>query len=225
MIHAAIVVAKAPAKYGFEVTPEPLLTFDTVQVNDAVDLRVVAECAGTEVGQIQLLNPELRRLATPAGREWNVKVPTGASGPARECLTNLPAEKRVTFRTHVVARGQTLASLGKLYGSSPAAIADANGLTRGKYLAKGAELIIPIDPRSAPTRRAPAEVRTASAQGSPRLTDDSGRRITYKVRRGDTLVTIASRYKTTVQQLKVWNRLRGTRLAAGDTLTVYSRGD
>jgi len=35
MIHAAIVVAKAPAKYGFEVNPEPFLTFDTVPLRDA----------------------------------------------------------------------------------------------------------------------------------------------------------------------------------------------
>ena len=39
MIHAAIVVAKAPEKYGFDVAPEPLLTFDTVPVEGAVDLR------------------------------------------------------------------------------------------------------------------------------------------------------------------------------------------
>ena len=229
MIHAAIVVAKAPAKYGFEVNAEPLLTFDTVPVKDAVDLRVIAECAGTEVDRIQLLNPELRRLATPAGRAWNVKVPTGAAAPAAECLANLPAEKRVTFRTHVVVRGQTLASLGKLYGTSPAAIADANGL-KGKVLAKGAELIIPIDPRSAPVRRASADVRTANVHTADaqvgsraRPAGDSGRRITYKVRRGDTLGTIATKYRTTVQQLKVWNRMRGSRLAAGDMLTLYAR--
>ena len=228
MIHAAIVVAKAPAKYGFDVSPEPLLTFETVPIKNAVDLRVVAECAGTDVGRLQLLNPELRRLATPAGRAWNVKVPAGAAAPAAECLANLPAEKRVTFRTHTVARGQTLASLGKLYGTTPAAIADANGL-KGRVLTKGAELIIPINPRSAPVRRAPAEVRTADAPSAPpapaRLVDDSGRRITYKVRRGDTLGAIATKYRTTIDQLRSWNRLRGTRLAAGDTLTLYTRAD
>src|SRR3989442_7249050 len=225
MIHAAIVVAKAPAKYGFEVNPEPLLTFDTVPLKDAVDLRVVAECAGTEVGQIQMLNPELRRLATPAGRAWNVKVPTGAAGAAGDCLGNLPPEKRVTCRTHVCARGQTLASLSKMYGTSPAAIADANGLAKGKTLAKGAELIIPIDPRSAPVRRTAAVVRTASAQGAPRArpADHSGRRLTYKVRRGDTLAAIATKYCTTIQQLKSWNRRRGTRVATGETLTLFTR--
>lgn len=223
MIHAAIVVAKAPEKYGFEVTPEPLLTFDTVPLKDAVDLRVVAECAGTNVDQIQLLNPELRRLATPAGRAWNVKVPPGAAPAAGECLANLPPERRVTFRTHVVARGQTLAKLAKLYGSSAAAIADANGLSAGRALAKGAELIIPIDPRSAPVRRSAGELRTADAPGASTVRQADSRRVTYKVRPGDTLATIASRYRTTVQKLKAWNGRRGTRLAAGETLTLYTR--
>jgi membrane-bound lytic murein transglycosylase D len=222
MIHAAIVVAKAPEKYGFEVTPEPLLTFDTVPLKDAVDLRVVAECAGTGVDQIQLLNPELRRLATPAGRAWNVKVPAGAASAAGECLATLPPEKRVTFRTPVVARGQTLASLAKLYGSSPAAIADANGLS-GRTLAKGAELIIPIDPRSTPVRRPAAAVQAADAPGPSTLRQADSQRVTYKVRRGDTLARIATKYRTTVQKLKAWNGLRGTRLAAGETLTLYTR--
>ena len=226
MIHAAIVVAKAPAKYGFEVNPEPLLTFDSLPVRDAVDLRVVAECAGSSVDRIQLLNPELRRLATPAGRSWMVKVPTGSSAAATECLANLPPSKRVTFRTHVVGRGQTLASLGKLYGTSAAAIAEANGLGAGKRLAKGAELIIPIDPRSAPRRRPNTETRIADSQGSPhplRETGAAGQRITYKVRRGDTLAAIANKYRTTVEKLRSWNRLHGTRVAAGETLTLYTR--
>jgi peptidoglycan lytic transglycosylase D len=58
-----------------------------------------------------------------------------------------------------------------------------------------------------------------------RTADDSGRRITYKVRRGDTLGAIATRYRTTIDQLKSWNGLRGTRLAAGDMLTLYTRAD
>ena len=50
-------------------------------------------------------------------------------------------------------------------------------------------------------------------------------RIRYRVRPGDTLTAIASRYGTTVQRLKSWNNLRGTRIAAGNTLTVYTRAD
>ena len=56
-----------------------------------------------------------------------------------------------------------------------------------------------------------------------RETGAAGQRITYKVRRGDTLAAIANKYRTTVEKLRSWNRLHGTRVAAGETLTLYTR--
>jgi membrane-bound lytic murein transglycosylase D len=222
MIHAAIIVAKAPEKYGFSVAPEPLLTFDSVPVEGAMDLRLIAECASTPLQLIQTLNPELRRLATPAGRTFAVKVPTGSGATTGECLAGIPADRRVTFRTHTVAKGQTLAALAKRYGSTPRAIADANGLKSGKALARGAELIIPIDPTASRLPAASA-TRTAAAETPAAPATDRAVRISYTVKRGDTLAAIASRYKTTVARLKAWNRLPTTRLAVGDTLTLYTR--
>lgn len=42
----------------------------------------------------------------------------------------------------------------------------------------------------------------------------------YRVRRGDSLWTIARRYGTTVQELRSANKLRGSRIYAGQLLTV-----
>jgi membrane-bound lytic murein transglycosylase D len=222
MIHAAIVVAKAQDRYGFSVTPEPLLIFDAVPVDGAMDLRLIAECASTPLQEIQALNPELRRLATPAGRTFSVKVPTGSGATTGECLANIPPDKRVAFRTHTVSKGQTLSALAKRYGSTPRAIAEANGLSAGKALARGAELIIPIDP----TMSRPAASATRTAEAAPASTapaTDRAVRISYKVKAGDTLTAIATRYRTTVARLKAWNRLPDSRLAVGDTLTLYTR--
>jgi membrane-bound lytic murein transglycosylase D len=217
MIHAAIVLAKAPEKYGFEITPEPALTYETVAVKEATDLRLVAECMGTGVWAVQQLNPELRRLATP-NRSFPLKVPTGRAEGVQKCLDEIPASKRVTFRTHTVARGQTLSSVARMYGAKVADVASANDLGSGKRLAKGTELIIPVARTAAvkppATTRAP---QTASASEIPAPPV----RIEHLVKSGDTLATIASRYGTTIRQLMAWNKLRGTRLAAGLTLTIY----
>lgn len=221
MIHAAIVVAKAPEKYGFDVTPEPALTYESVPVQGAVDLRVIAECAGTGLESVQLLNPELRRLATPANRTFDVKVPTGRGPGLRKCLDQLPPEKRVTFRTHTVVRGQTLASVARMYGTKVSDVASANAMdaSQAKRLAKGTELIIPIPRASVPPPR-----RAAGASSSA-MADlaTGGVRIQYKVKPGDTLTAIAARYRTTVQELMSWNSLSGPQLAAGNLLTVYTR--
>jgi membrane-bound lytic murein transglycosylase D len=47
-------------------------------------------------------------------------------------------------------------------------------------------------------------------------------RVSYRIKPGDTLGTIASQYGTTVRDLEVWNGLRSTRIAAGEVLTIFT---
>lgn len=47
-------------------------------------------------------------------------------------------------------------------------------------------------------------------------------RLAHRVRRGETLQRIAIKYGVTVASLKSWNRLRGKKVKAGRTLTIYA---
>lgn len=47
-------------------------------------------------------------------------------------------------------------------------------------------------------------------------------RLAHRVRRGETLQRIAAKYGVTVASLKSWNRLRGKKVKAGRTLTIYA---
>jgi len=240
MIHAAIVVAKAPARYGFEdIQPEPLIESDSVLVHDAVDLRVIAECAGSSLDRMRLLNPALRRLATPAHRSFDVRVPKGTAAATTACLHAIPPEQRVAFRAHVVTRGQTLAAIARRYGTRPNDIAQANGLSPGKKLARGQELIIPVTRGAERAERSPVHVAATEPAPGTRVTEgkveakadakpeggpEEGRvRISYRVKSGDTLSAIARSFRTTIAALRSWNSgLRGTQIAAGHTLTIYT---
>jgi membrane-bound lytic murein transglycosylase D len=217
LIHAAIVVAKAPEKYGFAITPEQALDFENVGVAGAVDLRVIAECAQTSIDALQELNPSLRRLTTPAEGTFTLRVPSGAGLTVLDCLKSIPPERRVRFRTHVVARGQTLSMIAQRFGVATRAIADANGLSLGRPIPVGMELIIPIDARA--SKVAPAH-RTAQETAPSDLA--KAVRVQYRIKPGDTLAIIASQYGTTVRDLQAWNGLHGTRIAAGNTLTIFT---
>jgi membrane-bound lytic murein transglycosylase D len=175
------------------------------------------------VETLQQLNPELRRLATPAGRTFDVRVPEGTGLAVTECVAALPPEKRVRFRTHVVGRGQTMASIARANGVKTRDLAEANGLPVSRRLAVGAELIIPIDPRrAAPAPRRPSPEPTAPPATLVADASDSSHRIRYRIKPGDTLAAIASQYGTTVQSLQQWNGLRGSRIPAGGVLTIYT---
>ena len=47
--------------------------------------------------------------------------------------------------------------------------------------------------------------------------------VVHKIRSGETLSTIARRYRVTVTDLKRWNNLKSTNIVAGKTLKVYPR--
>ena len=46
--------------------------------------------------------------------------------------------------------------------------------------------------------------------------------VTYKVKRGDTLFSIAELFDTTVAKIKSWNRLTSNRISAGAKLTILA---
>lgn len=66
----------------------------------------------------------------------------------------------------------------------------------------------------------PATLQNIAASGH----SGSGQRITYKVKSGDYLGKIASRYHVTVNQLKNWNHLKSNNLRVGQVLVIYGRG-
>jgi LysM repeat protein len=62
----------------------------------------------------------------------------------------------------------------------------------------------------------------ASLQNTAFTTVPSGRSFYHRVRKGETLMSIAARYEVTPQDLKSWNKTSGASLVAGQRLRVVS---
>jgi len=140
-VQAAILMARAPHRYGFEIDPASPEPVDTVEVDGPFALRDVATCTGMELATLQDLTPELLLRATPANRTFDLKVPAGSAEEVSTCLESVPQ-----VRTHrVLGRGVTLAIVARKYGTRVSDLARVNGLaTRSRLkLARGTELIIP----------------------------------------------------------------------------------
>ncbi|MBM4130556.1 LysM peptidoglycan-binding domain-containing protein, partial [bacterium] len=202
---AAARIGEDPERYGFTVPAARPLQYDLLPVDAATDLKVVARCAGVEESVIEALNPALvRGLAAPDGKTYQVKVPRGTGPAAQVALAKLPADKRLTWSRHRVARGETLGRIAGRYGTSVAEIARANKLAKPYLIHPGDELLIPMPGQlSAQAAARLAEAagganaasggKTAAkaakkAKGGGRYEPPAGwERVTYKVRRGDTV--------------------------------------
>jgi LysM repeat protein len=104
--------------------------------------------------------------------------------------------------SHRVKGGDSLGRIAANYGSSVSAIKSANGI-KGSQIIAGQVLTIPGG-------------KTFSTNNSK-----SGDIIKYRVRKGDTLWDIASKYDVSVSSIKRWNNLRSSQLASGKQLTIY----
>jgi membrane-bound lytic murein transglycosylase D len=214
MILAAAIIGRNPTLYGFDSLGSTPLMFEQVRVPDALDLRIIAEWAGVDVESLQELNPELRRTTTPAGGH-DLKVPIGTATTIQSRLASAEPSLFVKFEFHTVRRGETLASIARRYKVNQADLRAANELPSNRVSANQ-QLRIPA--RS--TSGLPAAGRpSASASTMAARTGSSGP-LTYQVRRGDTLVSIARRFDTTVESLKRINQLSSDRIGIGQRLTV-----
>ena len=234
LILAAVIVARNPGQYGMEITPEPLdePKFETVTLPVAVDLRRVAEWVGTTVQAIQDLNPELRRWTTPVrSTNYELKVPEGTAEIVRAKMADSGEVTNLTW--HTVRSGETLLSISRKLKVNRADLAEANYLSVRSRVTPGQQLIVPRAPTLLLAARTdnpaplvetrpvdPVVVASTTIPSAPEAATQS--KLVYRVKRGDTLSSIARVFETSVAALKKWNDLRTNTLRVGQRLTILT---
>ncbi|MGB6931745.1 MAG: LysM peptidoglycan-binding domain-containing protein [Acidobacteriaceae bacterium] len=198
IIVAAAIMAKNPSQYGLSDIPvDPPLRSDTVTIDSSINLRLVADLVGTTTEQIQELNPSLLQMTTPSDFSFDLHLPPGTAPLFQQRLALVPEEHRNAWRYHIATQDDTLASIAQSFHVSTKELAEANGLHSDDSIHANQALVIPVPPPPMST----AHMR-------------------YRVRRGDTMVTLADRFGVTTSQLRRWNGLHGNRLPVGRTIYV-----
>ena len=233
LILAAVIIARNPAQYGMEIQPVEIQKFEKVTLPMAVDLRRVAEWIGAPVQSLQTLNPELRRWTTPVrSKDYELKVPEGTADMVREQLVQTEPSDLASLNWHTVRKGETLLTISKKLKVNRTDLAEANYLSARAKVSSGQRLIIPRAPALLLASRtdSPAPPVTESrsvdvvvaSNVAPSVEKAEETKLVYRVKRGDTLFSIAKLYRTTVASLKSWNRLRGNGIQIGQRLTILT---
>ena len=205
IILAETIMLKNPQTYGLALaSAESPQQVDSVQITYPVDLRLVAECVDTSVDKLQELNPSLLRMTTPKDQAFTLNLPAGSRERYETAIAAIPMDMRTWWRYHQVEYGESLASISRKYHTSESSIAQANNLT-GEEAKVGAKLIIPV---------APGKQGAETASYSHKATH-------YKVRKGDTVESVADDFEVPADKVRKWNHLRGNVLAPGRMLLIY----
>ena len=217
IILAVTIMGKNPDQYGLtDVVKEKPVPYDIVRIDYPINLRLVAECVDASTDDLQDLNPSLLRLSTPKfsrnssdvssqanDQRFELHLPAGTADKFQSAVASIPTDKRLWWRYHKVEAGETLASIARTYRTSSQSIAEANGLNESD-LSPEMRLIIPIAP------------------GKENDTASYARAITrYKIRKGDTVESVAENLGISPKMIRSWNRLNGNSLAGRRVLLVH----
>jgi membrane-bound lytic murein transglycosylase D len=236
-----------PADYGFAgIEPAPPLVFDTVRVNDCVDLAVLAQCAGTDVGTMRELNPELLQWCTPPGNGGYVlRIPRGSRSAFRTQYAGIPDAMKRDWIVHTVKKGETLGGISARYGIPVEIIQETNRLSSGRKLSVGKPLVVPVPKGSAryaalvasSSRTEPAISRSRTSgrryTGTARIDREmemakreaarpDRTRVVYQVKKDDTIGHIAEWFNVRAADIRNWNDIAyGQFIRPGDDVAVF----
>ena len=191
----------------------------TYRVRRGDNMRSVARRLGVSPATIMKSNG-LRSQRLRVGQTLRVNVPivtrqTTSSRPST--ARNTPDTPVASTKFYVVRKGDTLYSIANRYGISASALRNANNIS-GNNISVGQRLT--INASGTPTKRHVVLEEVPAKLQKQVNKRPLANKATYKVRKGDTLFSIASSANMSVNQLKKLNGIRNNNLKVGQTLKL-----
>jgi membrane-bound lytic murein transglycosylase D len=218
---ATIEIIKDPKKYGIEFNgdfeKQKPYRYEAVKTDKSMRLRDIAFHLGTSEDILITLNSELRQNITP-DKEYNFKVPSELAEKFNKIVDEIPkCEKpREVFVHYRAKRGETVVSIARRYKTSVSAIMACNDISGRKKVKAGQRLIIPVH-KSNYARIKPAQKSDNDKNYS------NGDTTKYRVKKGDTLASIAKRFDTSIDEIKRSNKIKRKTLKPGQVIMISSR--
>ncbi len=211
-------IVKDPGRYGIElpdVGNEPF--FVRITKPRDIDLKTAAELAGMSEAEFRQLNPSFKLPVIVASHNNVMLLPADrldffVDNLASWTDSGQPLSRWTTYRLQA---GDTLASVAERSGMTESFLREVNGIPAGRKVLPNSTLLVLADADE--QTDIAAEEADAKLRLSPLTT---WRRVTYRVRSGDTLSGIARRWHITVKSIVQGNRLRSDRLHSGQRLVL-----
>ena len=216
---AAAMIAKEPIRYGLHVDTLPAYAYDSVTVSGGTSLAAVAKASGSTLDEIKDLNPHFLRGVAPPGEVSEMRVPIGRSVLFDSLLKAMPDRDRLGWREQRIGATRSVQAIADDAGIparsirwlNPKLSLDRRGRVRG-----GTLLRIPTPQAVAGARDVPdPSLARRSSGGSGSL---AAQRV--RVRRGESLASVARRSGVSVSQLRTMNGIRNGKVRAGQVLVV-----
>ncbi len=211
---AAIIIARQPEKYGFsKFSLDKPIAYDTLKVKPGMSLNAISIIADTDTATIKELNQELHLGQTPANRaDYAVKIPKGTKELASKNMGRLHSYVSTGYKTHTTRKGETLAAICKKYNLNTTTLLKVNNIHSSR-LKSGTKLRIPYST---------VKYQLLAQGGQPLLARQQEHLILHQIKKGDTVSTIAKKYRVPTKMIVDWNGLKSVnKIRTGQQIALF----
>lgn len=200
------------------VTAEIPLATDTIVINERVNLQQISAVLNASIEMLRELNPQYRNDIIPGNiKPYHVRLPihlTYAYLNSQDSISNYRQEyfarqktiepAKLEYGYHKIRNGESLSSIAKKYHTSVNKLKELNGLKNNNI-------------RAGKMLKVPGAGESYSNSGS----NNSAK--SHKVKSGETLGAIASRYGISVNSLKKANNINSNLIRIGQVLKIPAK--
>jgi len=201
-----------------QLSADDYLRWERHKIKSGETLSEIAQKYNTSVQHLRKVN-DLGNNTIRAGKYIMIPVASknGSSYAlsSKQRLKALQNTKRGSNNTrinHIVQSGESFWTISRKYKVDMHKLAKWNGMAVKDPLKNGQKLVVWSSSKSSTSRQA------AMTTHNPNSTVKS---ISYTVRNGDSLSSIASKYRVGVKDLHRWNTIKGKYIQPGQRLKLY----
>ncbi len=210
-----------PEKYGIDLLHiEDERSYAIVELDSQIDLALAAELAGISTEELYRLNPAFNRWATPPNGPHRLLLPRASMDRFNQGLARLPRSKRINWVRYRIRKGDTLSQIADRHRTTTRLIRQVNGI-HGNNIRAGKYLMIPTATRSLEQYSLSQNARLERLQNTPR----GSRKLTHRVRKGESFWSISRKYGVSTRSLAKWNGMAPIdTLKVGQKLVIWKKG-
>lgn len=176
-------------------------TLTTIKVKGGLHLRSISNVLNMKYNSLSRMNRHIKQQIVPFDvKSYDVNIPYSKLGIYNRNKNKI---KNDSFVIYKVKKGDTLSRIAYKFKVKYSLIKKFNELKSNRLSLKQ-KLVIPVDKyKIKKTTRKKINKRN------------------YKVKKGDTLSTIAHRFKVNIKKIKRDNKLKSNKIKVGDKIAIY----
>lgn len=212
-------IVREPARFGLALPAiENKPYFVAVTKTRDIDVLTAARLAEMSVEEFRALNPAFNRPVIVGATRPSILLPAERENVFRANLAAWEATDQplASWTAYTLNGKETLAQVAQRVGVTETALRQANRIPPRYQVRTGSTILIPRD-ESMEEDIQPQLINAAFAFEPER---SNLRRVTYRVRRGDSLASVARRWGVKPADIVAWNGLRSEKLFAGQRLNL-----